>query len=461
MASQVNGIPVSTANSNGETYTLIGSYDIYDRDYAKRLLRKVPKAGALQWMKALAGQGYMQKRQCIRDQYYYHEEGQWFATVATIANAVDNTTYATITLSAADHDNSGANSYPVVNQLVLFENEVVGFVRSINRSVAGAHTIDVYPTDTTNSNIFASAQVGSVMSFYSNAQQEASTQTEVRVPKTSKVTNYVQTFRDSYRVTDQAARNQVEWEWEGQKFLYIKGLDEMFDRFKMAEDFGLLVTTASNNLTNAGGNSIQLAKGLIPQITDSGNTMEYYGTPDKTTFDDAVLILNRNYGNNEYVVGMGLNLYQGLENWLVEFSKGGDNNISFSLFDGGKKQALALDFQSVTTAGYTFHFQRWDAFSHSDSLGAGNMPYRDMGVFIPTGKVPNGIGEDEPYLTLVYADTNHAPHEDKGDHAVWETGGQARRGGTNDTNERRVHIISHKSLEVRNRNKFMVLRKAV
>lgn len=465
MATAVPGMAASTGSgSSGETYVLIGAYDIYDRDFHKKLIKRVPRAAALQWMRVV--KGYMSKRKCIRDTYYFHEEGQWFSSVATIAVTSDQTTFTRITLSAADHDNSGTTSYPVVGQLVVFENEAVGYVTSISRAVASAHTVDVYPVDTTINNIFASAVVGTVMSFYSNAQQEASTQTEVRVPKTSKVTNYVQNFRDSYQVTDVALRNHTEFTYDGQPFLHPKGIDNMMDTFAMAEDLGMLINPASSGLVNAGSKSIQLAKGLIPQVTDNGNTHEYFGTPDKTTFDDAVLILNRNFGSNEYMCGMGINAYQGLENWLVDFAKGGDNNISFSAFDGGKKQALSLNFQSITTSGYSFHFQQWGIMSHSDSLGAGNFPYKDMMIMIPTGTTPNpgyaeGIGnENEPYLSLVYADQGGAAHENKGDHRVWSTGALVPGGATNDTNEWRIHITSAKSLEVRCRNKFMIMRKA-
>lgn len=464
MASQVPGIPVATANSNGENYVLIGSYDIYDRDFTKKLVKKVPNAPALQWMRVI--KGYMQKRKCIRDTYYFHEEGQFFASVATIAAASDQTTFTRITLSSADHDNAGVNSYPVVGNLVVFENEAVGYVVAINRSVASAHTVDVYPCDTTNNNIFASAVNGTVMSFYSNAQQEASTQTEVRVPKTSKVTNFVQNFRNGYRVTDVAKRNHTEFTYDGQPFLHPKGIDDMMNRHMLEEDEGLLITPSSSGLVNAGSNAIQLAKGLIPQITDNGNTMEYFGTVDKTTWDDAVLILNRNYASNEYMCGMGLPVMQGLENWLIDFNDGADKNISFSAFDGGQKQAVNLDFRSISISGFTFHFKVWGILSHADSLGAGNMPYKDMMVMIPTGTTPNpgyseGIGnENEPYLTLVYADPGHAEHENKGDHAVWSTGAQAPGGATNDVQEWRIHIASSKSLEVRCRNKFMIMRKA-
>ena len=461
--SQVPGIPGGGFQSSGENVTLISGYDIYDRDFYKKLIRKVPRASALKWMRNV--KGYMGKRKAIRHTYYFHEEGQWMDSAATIASVVDGTTYVDITLAAANHENTGAQSFPVVGNTVVFENEAAGYVYSVNRTTPSAHSVRVYPVDTGVNNILASAVVGTTMVFYSNAQSEESTATEVRVPKTSKVTNYIQTFREAYKVTDHAMQNETEFSYKGQKFLYPKGIDEMMDRFEYQEELGLLINPSSASLVNAGAKAIRLAKGLIPQITDSGNTLEYFGTPDMTTIDDAILILNRAYGVNDYMVGQGINIGLGWKNWLIDFAKAGDNNVSFNAFDGGKEQALNFNFQSIGVNSYTFHMSTWDLFSHSDSLGAGNMPYRDMAVFIPMGTTKNPLSDDggesqEPYLQLVYSDPGGAANQNKGSYCVFSDGALAPGGATNDGMYWRVNAVSYKSLEARCLNKFLILRKA-
>lgn len=463
--SQVTDIP-SAGYQTSENYALISGYDIYDRDFYKKLIKKVPRAAALQWMRVV--KGYMSKRQCIRHTYYYHEEGQWMSAAATIAAASDQTTFTRITLSAADHTDSGTSSFPVLGQTVVFENEVAGYVRALSRASASAHTFDIYPTTLgDNASVLAAAVVGSTCVFYSNAQQEESSATEIRVPKTNKVTNYVQTFREAYKVTDHAMQNQTEFTYNGQKFLHPKGIDDTADRFGMQEDLGLLINPASSGLLNASSKTIQLAKGLIPQITDNGNTLEYFGSPDMTTIDDAILILNRSYGEHEYMVGQGLNLNLGWKNWLIDFAKGGDNNISFNAFDGGQKQAINLNFKSISIEPYSFHMQTWDVLAHADTLGA--LPgYKDMAIFIPMGMTKNpdvgpggSQGSDyEPYLSLVYADPGGAAHQNKGDHTVFSDGALAPGGATTDGMYWRINFVSYKSLEVRCRNKFLILRKA-
>jgi hypothetical protein len=201
---------------------------------------------------------------------------------------------------------------------------------------------------------------------------------------------------------------------------------------------------------------------MIPQITDSGNTLEYFGTPDMTTVDDAILILNNSFGEHEYVVGQGINIDLGWKNWLIDFNA--NSNIGVS-FDGmTKEQSINLNFTSIGVSGYTFHMQQWPIMSHSDSLGAGSMPYRDMAVFVPMGKTknvePDSNGGYEPYIQLVYCDPGGAAHQNKGDHMVWSTGALAPGGATDDGAYWRIHAISYKSLEMRCRNKFLLLRKA-
>lgn len=462
MGSQVSGIPGSPVATAGETYTLISGYDIYDRDYHQRLLKRVPKYGALTWMRAV--KGFMSKRKVRRHQYYYYEEGQWMSAAASIASVSDGGTYVDITLSAQDHEDSGARSFPVKGQTAVLEDETVGYVYSINRTTPGAHVVRLTTVDNNHAALLAACQASSVIVFYSNVQKEKSTGTESRIPKTTKVTNYIQTFREKYEVSDHGEQNEVEFTYKGQRFLYVKGIDDTADRFMMQEDLGLLINPASNSLVDSDGNALQLAKGLIPQITDNGKTMEYYDSPDMTTFDDAIMILNKNYGDHEYVVGRGLPSNLAMKNWLIEFAKGGDNGISFNAFDGGKKQAISLAFQSIYIEPYTFHLQTWDVLTHSDSLGAGDMPYPHMMIFLPMGKAKNPEPESgndyEPYIQLTYAKIPGAAHEDKGDYKMWETGANARTGATDDELTREIHMASWKSLEVRCRNKFLIARKA-
>lgn len=439
-----------------ETYTLITSYDIYDRDIHQELIGKVPRSRALSWMKAQKGR--LQSRKVRRHKYSFYEEGQFFNASATIAAASNSGSDVLVTLSSADHQNSGTSSYPVLNDLVVFTDETVGFVSAINTTTPSAHIVTIKRVNTSQ-DVQTAAVVGSSIVFYSNAQPEASTETSGRVPQFTKVDNYIQTFRVKYEVTDHAAQNEIEFTYKGQRFVYNKGMDDTADRFEMAEELGLLITPSSESLTDASSNSIQLAQGLLQQIKAEGIEGEYFGKPDISTIDDDVVDIDNNYGDKEYIVGYGRDAGLGLKNFLIEFSANGGRGVSFNAFEN-KSQALSFNFESVAVNGTTMHFNNWMVLSHRDSLGADGMPYKDMMIYIPTGKtIDPQMNQSVPYCLIAYSTPNHAPHENHGDHAVYETGAGAKRGATDDEEVRKIHMISYKSMEVRCRNKFKVNRK--
>lgn len=450
-----------------QSYKLISTYGVYDRDFRKKLGMKYPRMGALSWLKILKGR--MGKRMARRHVYYYYEEGQWAKAAVTIKakTNVDADTVR-ITLEDADHDTlAGAKySYPVKNQLAVFENETVGFVEAVDKSGAN-HTVDILQVNASQ-DVQGAAAVGGTVVFYSNAQKEKSGKTDPRVPQVDKVTNYIQTFREYCEITDHEAQQDVEFEYKGQQYLYNLTTDDTADRFELQEEQGLLITPLSDaNLKDADGNVIQTAQALIPQIDAGGKNYEYFDSISMTDFDNTILLLQKNYGAREYVVGRGVRAALKMKNFLIEFAKNGDNDISFDAFES-REQALAMKFRSIAIESWSFHFQDWEVLSHPDTLGAGNMKYPDMCIFIPTEFIRNPssamgerVGEEmEPYLKLVYSPPQGAPNTIHGDYKLWEDGADAKSGPTNDVEYRGVNWISYKSLEMRRRNAFLLWRKA-
>lgn len=445
------------ARNGTDNLALATGYGILDRDFRKKLGMKVPKYKALSIMREL--QGRMAPAERVRNQeYYFWEEGEWFNAAITIA-AVDNSTpgQTTITLSAEDMFNSGTTSFPVANQLAVFEDETVGFASVVTRTT-NAHTV-VLKAVNPDQDVQSAAVIGGKVIFYGNAQPEASDTPTSRVPYVSKVTNYIHTSRESYTIKDFAAQNETEFEYNGQKYLYAKGLDELADNFSMQEELNLIITPLASSLTDAASNSIRTANALIPQVNTNGQNIEYFDEPDLAFFQEAVLTMDDNYGDDEYFCGQGKNFSLGTVNWLADFFNGGDNRISFNAFDGGKEQAASFDFVSIHIGGVTFHFQTWEILSHRGSLGAGDAPYRHMCMMIPTGNGRDGDGNAQPYMRLRYSDPQGAPHEVQGDVKVFEHGGASKRGATNGVQQRIVEMISYKSLEILNREKFVIARK--
>lgn len=444
------------AKNGTDNLALATGYGILDRDFRKELGMKVPKFKALSIMRALEGRMEPLERTKVHTPYFY-EEGDWFNAKVTISAAdIGTPNQVTITLSAEDMQDSGTTSYPTVGNLVVFENETVGFASVVTRTT-NAHTVLIKRLNT-DQDVQGAAVVGTKAVFYGNVFGESSDTPEGRVPYVSKITNTIHTSREPYTITDWSAQNETEFEFEGQKYLYVKGLEELGDRFAMQEELNLILTPGAVSLTDANSVALKTATGLIPQIRANGQNVTYYDQPDLAFFQDTVLTMDANYGDEEYFVGQGKNFSLATDNWLVDFTKGGDNRISYNAFDGGKEQAVSFDFKSISLGGVTLHFDTWPILSHTNSLGAGDMPYRNMAIMIPAG-----MGRDEnknavPYMRMRYSEPMGSPSEVQRDVKVFEHGGASRKGATNGIQKRIVEMISYKTLEIRNREKFVIAR---
>lgn len=446
------------ARAGTDNLALATGYGILDRDFRKQLGMKVPKYKALSIFRELEGRMEALERTNVHAPYFY-EEGDWFNAAATIADAdVGTPGQVTITLSAADHMDSGAKSYPLANDLVVFEDETVGFVYSVTTTTPNAHTVLIKPTNASQA-VQTAAVVGTKVIFYGSLFGEASDTPGTRVPYVSKITNTIHTTRDAYKITDWSAQNETEFEHNGQKYLYVKGLEEYADRFSMKEELNLILTAQVDTLVDAGGASLKSANGMIPQITTNGQSVEYFDDPDLPFFQDTVLTMVDNYGDDEYFVGQGVNFSLGTDNWLNDFNKYSNTGITYNAFDGGAAQAVKFDFRSISLGGATLHFQTWPILSHKNSLGAGDMGYRHMAIMIPTGTGLDEMRNKVPYMRLRYSEPMGAPWEVQGDIKVFEHGGGSRRGATNGVQQRIMEMISYKLLEIRNREKFVIARK--
>lgn len=469
------GDAIPGAVAQDQSYALFNPLDIYQTEYYQKLFKKVPRANALSWMRAIKGR--MSKRKTTRFTYGFYEEGQYMEAACTIGSITTSGSDFIITLSAGDHTLMGSTStsFPIVGQSVLFaDGQTVGYVIAKSEATPGAHTVTVRKNDSSQ-DIGTVGVAGTTIVFYSNAQAERSKQTQSRVPQFSRLNNVMHTFREHFAVTDYEMQNAAWFPYKGKKYLWYKGIDETVERFELQRELGHLITPQSINLTNAAGAPVQTAAALLPQIAAGGQTLEYWGKPDMGGFDEVMLTLDNNFGDKDYYCGNGHNLMLALKDFLKEFAGNANGNINFSSFDGGAEQAIAIGFKSYSVGAYSFHFNQWDVFSHKDTLGAPGLPFRHYGVFIPTGMAknpnPDGVGQGgannwendyEPYIQMVTpiwgGTMNSNIYHD--DYFMWETGAFGANGPTSDEAVKDVHFLGYSSLEMRNRNKFVLWKKA-
>jgi hypothetical protein len=402
------------------------------------------------------------KRLAKQHKVSHFEEGEYFPATVTIAaanNGVGDVT--TITLAAGDHFDSGVNSFPVPTMLAVFEDESIGFVASVNTTTPSAHTVTIEPLNPSQ-DVQIPSVIGKKVVFYSNAQVGGSGKIGSHVPAFERIDNYLHTFRADLETEDHEMQNDTWFDFKGTQRVYVKALDETANKFALQELEGLLITPSASGVTY-NGKTLRTANGLIPQIKAGGINTEYFGDPTLTTLESAELLLDKYYGDDEMLFAMGLNADQGMRKWLLEFTGGDSKGISFS---GNDKQSVGIDFTSARIGSTVFHFDTWKILTHSASLGADNLPYRNMIIGIPLGggdaykSVDGGYdAEWRRYFRQVYHRAPGPASKIVDDVFIWTDGALADT-PTNDLLVKGFHMASYKALELFCINKFMLITKS-
>lgn len=450
--------------------SLLTGYGILDREFRKQIGFTSPDFSDLSILRALKSQAKLLPQEMTgRHSFYYYEQGDHLkanCTIAAISNTTINGTPAVqITLSAADHSNSGANSWPIKGNDCLFSNQVTGYVYDIDRSTPNAHVVKVKSV-TGSTDVQSAAAVGGVVVFAGVSVSEASSAVEHRNPQINKVTNQIKTTRGKYEVTDHASQNRIEFATiDGKQYLHYLGIANTTQVFEMDEEYALLTNNINTaTFTDLAGNSVNTTLGLIPNINANGQQQDYFGDIDLGTMQDWFSTIVANYGDGEYLCLNGINFGFALQSWTADLGKYDASYLFFSgaEVDGksvsGKEQAIAFNFTGIKMPGIgiQLYFKDCKAYSHAGSLGNDKLPYKGMGTFIPAGSALNPkTNVMQPYLQIRFAPPQGAPHQVQGDIQVWETGANAQSGGTNDVLERNVHMVSYKALEAFNVKKFM------
>lgn len=453
--------------SSQTSLPILTGYGILDREFRKQMGYTSPNFSDLSFLRTLKKMDKIRPSESTgRYTFYYYEQLDHLKSNATIQAAANATLNGTpsidITLSPADHYNSGANSWPIKGNMVLFANQVSGYVFDVNRTTPNAHVVRIKSL-TNSTDVQTAAVLGSTINFGGVSVSEASSGVEMRNPRINRINQTLKITRGQYSTTDAGAQNRIEVKVgpNGEQFLYPLGIGNTMQTFEMDEEMAMLTENlATTAPTDLAGNAITSTLGLIPNINSNGQTMDYYGNVDMATVDDWVQQLVANYADGEYLLMAGLRLGQNMKNWMVNL---GQYDATYAFFEkGGKEMALNLNFTAIKMpmVGIELYVKDCKVFSHAGSLGAQNLPYQNMGLLIPAGQALNSqTNEMQPYLQIRYAQPAGAPQtlQSDGEIQVWETGANAQNGPTSDKLERNIHMVSYKAIQAFNLRKFGVI----
>lgn len=459
--------------TNSTNLPLLTGYGILDREFRREMGFTSPSFPAFSILKSLKREAKLLPQEMTgRHSFYYYEQGDHLKASCTIAGVSNTTINGTptvlITLSTADHYNSGANSWPIKGNTAIFSNQVTGYVYDIDRSTPNAHVVKVKSV-TGTTDVQSAAAVNGVVVFAGVSVSEASSAVEHRNPQINKITQQIKTTRGKYQYTDHEGQNRVEVAVspDGKQYLHYLGIANTTEVFEMDEEYSLLfenINTAT--VLDLAGNPVSTTLGLIPNINANGQTQDYFGDVDLGTMQDWYSTIVANYGDGEYLCLNGINLGFSLQNWTADLGK---YDASYLFFNGaevdgktvsGKEQAIAFNFVGLKMAGIGIetYFKDCKVFSHAGTMGNDKLLYKGMGVFVPAGQgLDPKTQQMQPYLKIRYAQPQGAPSSIQDGVQVWETGANAQQGGTNDVLERNIHMVKYSALQAFNLRKFMVV----
>ena len=281
---------------------------------------------------------------------------------------------------------TGGSVKPRVTDIML----TAGGYRSLVTAVSG-NDVTVKPL---NSAAIAheALAVNDKVIFFSNAYAEGTGVERGYNYGITKYTNNIQIIKGNYSVTDLEVKTKVEVEFEGKNYYFIKGVNDMFLRFKMDIAYTHLLGEKSASLTDDGGATVYTTQGLEKAIRGNGVVLPL-DTSTFTTFRDTFKTFNRGLdqarGPREYWQWAGADMDNYIDDWLGQLTETINGGINYNSFGTGdsKKKSIDLGFNSYRIYGRTHHKKRIDALDNPELTAAAGFPYPDMLFMIPTGKV--------------------------------------------------------------------------
>jgi hypothetical protein len=258
----------------------------------------------------------------------WHEDG-FIVNNATIASftggaAAGNT--AVITISAADHTNSGTRSPFNENQIIKVDNTYM-FIQSKNTSVPNAHTLTVIqPTGGINVAVALNTVLaaGKTMVPVGNqfAERTGYSEGEANVPVLYSETMGIVKNKASISGTAASIRMKLAGTYSGGYYTPSEQDMKLFIQHKLEISY-LALLGSGGTTTDASGNTVNLIKGVEPQVRERGTDYGYNGQITLQDFYNWTQILMLERAGNEHDIKMGQKAANNLESVVTDSMRQG------------------------------------------------------------------------------------------------------------------------------------------
>lgn len=241
-----------------------------------------------------------------------------------------------------------------------------------------------------------------------NAWAEGTGQPTSRDVKTYKYTNFIQTFKETYKVNGATLGQMAAIEMpNGAKYWYIQGILNARRNFEQQIEAQLLAGSKIDTTSSVFDETFK-TEGLITSMQQYANSESYtVGSFSLTDIDSGISKLKKYRGASENLFVAGNGLITEIDD-IIRTSEGMKaGGIQYAGI-GGSDRAVRFGFDSFTRSGVTFHYKSLQAFDDPTMFGATNSSYKDLGLVLPTGNTTSyDYGRSAisvPTMRMVYLD---------------------------------------------------------
>lgn len=404
--------PGAISVTGGADRALISQLQLLTPQYYNRYVEKYGNEDYTWWLATYGGMEQVKNQEF----FWFENRGKNMLAVSnlTAVNAPAAGATVTVTVSDGYYDSGIYNPIRVGETVRTASSNIEGEVLTVDDSIAGAFVVTIRPKIITQAFVSAGSAnllAGEILLLAGDMDAgEASSSIDPQIHLDVKYTNTITEMRESWKATDLAEMTEVYYDTgvsgevpagggqAGTSYFTLKGLIKANMRFKNNVEFKLMRGNIQNN--TGLGNSVG-TKGLIPQIEDNGETVNY------TPGDLGIAKLH------EITRIMDVNGCAKDNLWLQDIYQ--RQNFSDSLFaqypagayvwgknEMSEEAAINYGVQSVYIDGYMLKVKKYSQFN--SEVVYGKTPttdyFRNYGVICPQGTSRDARDSSKTYKNV-------------------------------------------------------------
>lgn len=327
-----------------------------------------------------------------------HEYHRWEYDRMFLGAKIESVTTGTgnqlvLTLTDDSHKDAGKSSPFQVSDMVDV-NGVRCRVQAKNSGTDNAHTITVEPEFLTGQawpDPLDGLNNQYIWKFGSSFADGTGAPSSV-ARKPSRISNYVQLFKNMYESTGQETATQfvVVTTQSGNRHFYHQGVEDLLTRH-IADIEMTMVHGIKGTTTDADGNTVYTTGGLDWYVRTYGTTYTEAAF-SKTVMDTIAKKLNEERGAMEIEAHVEHDLKLAIDDTLRDINNNTGVKYTYNAFNGNEEMAAQFGFSQFSYGGRTYHIKTWDLLSEVQTFGN---HYKNVGYFLPVGQYKDSKSQQE------------------------------------------------------------------